>query len=44
MLDSILQRINALIEIWRAGEIDAEGPRQPLNETSLATDLSRCQA
>src|SRR5262249_31808075 len=34
---SIWQRINFLIEIWKAGEIkektdDAEGPRQPSNE------------
>ena len=48
-LDSILQRINILVEIWKAGEIeaktdDAEGPRQPLNETLRETDLSRCQA
>ena len=49
MLDSISQRINALIEIWKAGESeakadDAEGPRQPSNEPPIATDFSRCQA
>ena len=47
-LDSILQRLNTLIEIWRAGEIeaktdDAEGPRQPLNENVAGDRFGRCQ-